>query len=481
MPSIHGMAMRSLSRVSRLTLLVIVMLSTACENFLDVNDNPNSPEEVPENLMLSGLVGTFGFAVIGSWPSSLGAEWTQQISYNGERDFMKIEKYELNESEADRLWGVSYTDIMNTARKLTTQAEANGNGIYAGISQLIRAWDMSVVTDMWGPVPYSEAWDPENPTPAYDTQQEVYAGLMLTLDSAITNLEAGGGRAPGSDDLLYGGDVEKWQRLAHTLKARLELQLSTAPGEDTNARLQAALTELQQGFTSNADDADLAFVDEEGQRNPWYRSRLDDRIQMSAHYVGLLKNLDDPRLPIQANAADSTGLYTGHPNGAPGELVGNVSAIGDFYAAGDAPLTWLSYAEAKFIEAEALLRTQGASAADAPYRDAIRANMEKLGVPAGDIDAYIASRPSLSSAADPLAEIITQKYIANFLNYQEYNDWRRTGYPRLTPVPDALLDSIPVRLRTPGSELANNAANVQATNIPPGLQGMLVHVWWDPE
>lgn len=107
--------------------------------------------------------------------------------------------------------------------------------------------------------------------------------------------------------------------------------------------------------------------------------------------------------------------------------------------------------------------------------------MEKLGVPAGDIDSYIAARPALSAVANPLAEIITQKYIANFLNYQEYNDWRRTGYPTLTPVADALLDAIPVRLRTPGSELANNAASVQATGISPGLDGMLVHVWWDPE
>lgn len=474
--------MRSLSLASRLALLLLVVLSAACQDFLDVNDNPNSPEEVPENLMLSGIVGTFGFGVLGSWPSSLGAEWTQQIAYNGERDFMKIEKYELNESEAGRLWGLSYTDIMNSARALTTQAEANGNHVYAGIAQLISAWSLSVVTDMWGPVPYSEAWDPANPTPAYDTQQQVYAGVMLILDSAITNLELGGGRLPGRDDLLYDGDVGKWQRLAHTLKARLELQLSTAPGENTAGRLQTVLAELQEGFAGNADDADFVYQDEEGQRNPWYRARLDNRIQMSATYVELLRSLDDPRLIVQANAADSTGLYTGHPNGEPGELVGDVSAIGDHYAAGDAVQTWLSYAEAKFMEAEARLRTEGgAAAADAPYREGIRANMEKLGVPAGDIDSYIAARPALSAVANPLAEIITQKYIANFLNYQEYNDWRRTGYPTLTPVADALLDAIPVRLRTPGSELANNAASVQATGISPGLDGMLVHVWWDPE
>ena len=98
-----------------------------------------------------------------------------------------------------------------------------------------------------------------------------------------------------------------------------------------------------------------------------------------------------------------------------------------------------------------------------------------------DIDAYLAERPMLASMANPLEEIIREKWIANYLTVEPWNDWRRTGYPQIEPVPGAFLPSIPVRIRTPESELASNSANVMATGIDPGLQGMLFtgpSVWW---
>ena len=91
------------------------------------------------------------------------------------------------------------------------------------------------------------------------------------------------------------------------------------------------------------------------------------------------------------------------------------------------------------------------------------------------------ARPALNTLATPLEEIITQKYIANFLKVETWNDWRRTGYPKLTPVVNALLPNIPQRIRTPGSELSNNINQVTATGIPTGLDGMMVKVWWAVE
>ena len=123
----------------------------------------------------------------------------------------------------------------------------------------------------------------------------------------------------------------------------------------------------------------------------------------------------------------------------------------------------------------------GPGAADGPYREGIRAIMQKWGVDAADIDAYLAERPSLASVANPLEEIIREKWIANYLTIEPWNDWRRTGYPRIDPVPGAFLPSIPVRIRTPESELSSNRANVDATGVDPGLRGMLFSgqsVWW---
>jgi len=175
----------------------------------------------------------------------------------------------------------------------------------------------------------------------------------------------------------------------------------------------------------------------------------------------------------------TTTKYVGHANGTAPIADSTVSWIGPYFSDEDATLNVVSYADQKFTEAEARLIASGAAAADAPYREGIRANMEKLGVASGDIDTYLASRPDLSTVGNPLEEIITEKYIANFLKVEPWDDWRRTGYPVVpAPVQNAVLPGIPQRIRTPGSELSNNINQVTATGIPIGLDGMSTKLWW---
>jgi hypothetical protein len=171
-------------------------------------------------------------------------------------------------------------------------------------------------------------------------------------------------------------------------------------------------------------------------------------------------------------------VYRGHKNGSLSVNDSTISRIAPFFSADSAALNWASYADARFIEAEARLIVGGAAAADAPYRAGIRANMEKMRVASAAITAYLAARPPLNTVSNPLQEIITQKYIANFLKAEVWNDWRRTGYPRLEIVERPVLPGIPQRLRTPATELASNSVNASATGIPTGLEGMSVKVWW---
>jgi hypothetical protein len=174
-------------------------------------------------------------------------------------------------------------------------------------------------------------------------------------------------------------------------------------------------------------------------------------------------------------------VYRGHYNDADVEPDSTISEVGHYFTAEDATLNVASYADAKFTEAEARLIVSGAAAADAPYRAGIQAIMQKWGVAQGDIDAYLADRPSLASVANPLEEIIREKYLANYLTVEPWNDWRRTGYPQIQPVTGAFISGIPVRIRTPASERDRNGDNVAATGIDPDLQGMLYagpDVWW---
>ncbi len=154
-----------------------------------------------------------------------------------------------------------------------------------------------------------------------------------------------------------------------------------------------------------------------------------------------------------------------------------VSLIGPLFSAENAPLNVASYADQKFTEAEARFIVSGAAAADAAYREGIRANLTKLGIPAAAITAYVNARPALT-AANALQEIITEKYVANFLKTEPWNDWRRTGFPVVPLVPQAVMNTLPQRIRAPNSELSSNAVQVAATGFPTGQDGMKVKLWW---
>lgn len=479
--------MRTYMHKPLLFISMVLLFATSCNDYLDVNVNPNVPSEVPENIILSGVLSRHSYQVIGNWSARHPVKWLQQIAWNGVPPTW--DNYRFTESDAGGAWFFSYANVIKNAMELNNIAVERGNFAYAGIAKILIAWNFSILTDLYGDIPYNEALDPaSHVTPAYDSQETVYNAIFDWLDEAIEDFDRPSSLSPGVFDLLYGGDLDRWKKLAYTLKARYHLRLSHAPGNNREARAQLALDALASGFTGNGDNAAFAYSNEPGAENPWHQFAIlgnwDDRDQMSHNYIELLKSLDDPRLPIQArpvvSALPDSVAYVGHVNGEDGIGRTNVSRIGNFYSDADAGLTWIHYAEAKFIEAEARLILDGPGAADPIYRDAVRAHMDNLGVEMADRDQYINSLPALTDVENPLRDIMIQKYIANFLNPEVYNDWRRTGFPELTPVTNQPeIPEIPRRFPYPLSEWQFNSANVLATGIPLGFDSMTFRVWWD--
>ncbi|HEX6983443.1 MAG TPA: SusD/RagB family nutrient-binding outer membrane lipoprotein [Balneolaceae bacterium] len=461
-------------------IFMIALLGISCQDFLSVNKNPNVINEAPEPLRLAGLLGNFSYETIANDGTRYGAMWMQQIAFNGTPP--TEDNYDINGTDVNGVWTAAYSDVMVNAKKLDELAMKNGNYAYSAIAKTILAWAAVYTSNLWGDIPFSQALQPEKYLkPKYDSQESVYKAAQSLLDSAIVAIDKSSPLTPAEDDLLYGGDLGKWKRLIYTLKARFYINLSNAPGYSAEEQAQKALNALENGFQSNDDDADFAYYNELGSENPWYQWGVDgkwfDEYRMSKHYVDLLQLLNDPRLAVQARP-NVNGVYRGHENGEPGEDNSLISEMGVFYASPGAAVTWISYAEALFIKAEATFILNGAAAADPIYRDAIRASMNKLGVDPAERDAYIANQPTLTNA-NGLEDIMTQKYIANFLTISAYNDWRRTGYPELTIIDDPYVNTIPLRFVAPTSELDNNLENLEATGIPLGQQAMTVPVWWD--
>jgi hypothetical protein len=470
------------------SVVLLAVLVGGCDNFLDVNEDPNAPVSARVDVRLPAVVTQVVHSIYYDDPGQWGSEWVQQTSYNRDsRSYDELQLYEVQDNSPNGSWGNHYSAVLNETRLMMEELNPDDDPAYYGLAQFIHAWTFLHATDLWGPIPFTEALDPGNPTPVYDSQSTVYDGAMQMLDESIALMGTTSLRTPGANDLLFAGDMSRWVKLARHVKARHELRMAYAPGESASDRAQAALSALQGGLTSQSDDMVFDYVGESGGRNPLWRYQDRGLLFVASGLTeDMLKERNDPRLPIMMEPTirgveEGQTIYHGHYNTADVEPDSTVSQVGHYFTDEDASVNVATFADAKFTEAEARLITSGAAAADAPYREGIRAIMQKWGVDPADIDTYVNARPDLSTLANPLEEIIREKWLANYLTVEPWNDWRRTGYPQIQPVDGAFVAGIPVRIRTPASELDRNGDNARATGIDPGLNGMLYagnDVWW---
>lgn len=380
--------------------------------------------------------------------------------------------YLMYNTDEDGDWTTFYTTQLNNLVVLTKKATANGNYNYSGISQILTAYTLGTVTDLWGDVPFSQAFQGvANLKPAYDPQKQIYIQIQALLDAGIADIKKNAGTVPGTDDFFFGGDMAKWTKLAYTLKARYYMHLTKAPGYTAADQSQLALTALENGMASTDDDMKFAYTGSAGTENPWQQDFISASTDILAStFVNGFTTRNDPRLTKMVAPATETGLYTGRIIGSDG--IGDLESYSrpsDYYAGIGASTYLVTYEEALFIKAEATYRISGYAAAAPIYQLAISTNMIRLSVPTAAAATYIASRALTSTNA--LENIIEEKGTAGFLSMETWVDWRRTGYPPLTPVANAL-SAIPRRLLYPNVELIGNPQAVQSAKLTD-------RVWWD--
>lgn len=449
---------------NKIILGFLAIMLIACSDELEsFKENPNAPASVSPNLLLTSTqVATFANHTMGI--SRISNMLSQHITGTSQGQFARFGKYDIQETDLNNEWDALYTDAMMGANTIITQY-GDANPYYRGMAKIITSINLSYATDLWNQVPYSEAFQglSGNINPKYETQEQIYGHLQKMLDEAISDLQANptdNVLIPFADDLIYKGDREKWIKAAYTLKARFALRLTAVKG---NQAAQDALTYLQNGFTSNEDDLEAVFGGGGSSLNQWYAFELSraNYIKMGKFFVDLMANKNDPRLPFFA-AKDENGGYSG--TAPEDEDNTKTSAVGSAIASANSNVGIITYAEAKFIEAEAKFRLgQDASGS---LKEAVSASLQKY---TGEVNAdYINNE---ASTVD-IENIITQKYIALFATIEPYNDFRRTGFPKLTPNADSQSGQIPLRLVTPQKErLYNSNAVVVGT--------MYENVWWD--
>lgn len=479
--------------IKKLTYLVIISgVLFSCDSYLDINQSPNASEEIPDlDLVLADMTLTAAYNFAGGGNLSRNdSYWMQYISTAAEPP--NIDTYQINTSTYNNDWAFNaYSGVLANGKYVIDQGTETEAWNHVAIAQILQAYVYGMLTDHWGDIPFSEALlRVDNLKPTYDTQEAVIEGIQTLLDNAIANIDKGAVITVGGGDFFASGDMDVWKKTAYTLKARYYLRLTNAPGKDATTQANLALTALQSGLTSNAENPTVTFLNETDSNAPWAQwiEEFVQGTETGEHFINLLNTRNDPRIVIVADTATG-GTYVGYPNGSTDDFSdAEISDVGDAMLAYESMVPLITYTELKFMEAEAQLRLGNTADAYTAFETAIKAHMDYLSTLPGTAATQVIDATAqttyltglgLDAASLTLDDIITEKYISGYIfaPTEAYNDYRRTGFPStLAPVSNAVSQAngqIPTRLIYTDTEILNNKDNV------PSDVTISSTVWWD--
>lgn len=453
-------------------ILIIALLFGSCEKWIDpeVNLSKNSPVDVPMALLLPSTQAAL-FYVLGG-DHSRAASIFMQHQAGVDRQAAAFDVYNYTESDCNNLYNTLSATVMQNLLNMRTKSVAQGSPHFEGVADILTAFSLAETTDVWGDVPYYEAFKADitgNRTPRYDAQQQLYVAIDSLLVVGIAKIqEPVSLYSPSTtSDLVYRGDRTKWRRAAWTLRLRYALHLAKRKGNLTD--VDAILANPAAIFiTSNADDFQFVFGtsgSETGARFNYESNRGD--IRAGKFIVDLMNATADPRRAPYFTLV--SGAYIGS---GPGENRLGASRMGTFYGARNSPVPVLTNVERLFITAEVRFKQGGAAnlaLAATAYNAAVIASLAKHAV---STPAWEAINAAETDATITLEKIMTAKYIGLYLQTEVWSDWRRTGLPVLPLAVGATEIAIPRRYPYPLNERLYNP------NMPANLT-QLTRVYWD--
>ncbi|MBT28390.1 MAG: SusD/RagB family nutrient-binding outer membrane lipoprotein [Thalassobius sp.] len=502
-----------------LFLFCLLFSVFACEDLDELVENPNGidPENSNLNLILSTVLTETGMTVVDLGYGDIAGvmQHTQKDAwFSGHNDY----------DWSDQSWA-GYYSILVDNEKVYEKAVEQGLEFQQGVTMVMKAYLFGTIADLWGDAPFTYAIQgdlggTEYLTPAYDSQADIYHGVIEYLQSANTLLSKDAEEYDEiyeEGDVFYEGDPAKWRKLANSLMLRYYMRLSEKEPTFAQSGIEAIMADQNTYpvITESGDDALMDFLSDKSENSWPGNSELTDvsgseyrRKKMCATLVDKMQELTDPRLELWAQkveiplvidetlssgtdtiidnvrylATDAIGEesidtdpeYVGLPpsvsalpssynlNPTPGQLSYNphVSYLNERYtqASGDfLQSRLLTASEVNFILAEAAQRGWSvAGDAQSYYEAAVLASFEYWGVDDQYSD-YILGEAAFDGT---LAQIIEQKWISNWAAAAEsWFDYRRTGYPELVAGPAADRSVLPVRFYYMTDELLINSTN----------------------
>ncbi len=524
-------------KIKKITYLVFILLSTislglvSCEDKLDedfYNPEKSTQTKIEYHFTQNLLKGNFRLDSGDAW----------NFAFNSANAYSDINVRNSNNGvdeisdpyRANNFWRQYYTvrmapiTEMNLLYEKLDAADKEDYRVYIELGKICGAYKTHHMTDIFGDMPYSDAFkgrvigEGQELFPKYDTQEAIYDSMLKDLKEAadalktITLNESQAHKALPTQDLIFHGDLNKWEKFANSLRLRLAIRISNVAPDKAKPIIKDIIDNYPL-IEDNSDNVVFESVGPDGLNGVGEGFQLSNRAYQDAYNFGntfasetmmnIMVPSNDPRLPVLFQP-NSNGEFVGVPN-APDLQADWVLANGVVDESNVAiinrttfeqnelvPGVSMTAAEVAFLKAEAILKGFVSGDAKNEYEKGIRLSIEfyygirnlntSFSMPEPDaavINTFLETEPVAFN--NTLEQVYTQKWIhlGTFFPFESWAEFRRTGIPH---VPDYLANGSvvarPVRFLYPTDEASFNSDNYAKVS---GKDTFYNNVWWDKD
>ena len=478
-----------MKKIRYIIAIFAVIIASCTTDFEEINTNQNSPVSVQPSLLLRQVIYDYG----------------EQMSYEGFAagnllaqhyallDFNLFDRHDLKSPQlGGNPWPIFFTNLRDNEIIIKKSRETPAFAVYEGPSLILKAYMAAALTDIFGNVPYFEAFNGVDGTvtPKYDLQEDIYQnekGILDNLNKGITAINSYSAAIPLEGDILFNGDLEAWVRFANSLKIKYLIRISGKV--DVANQLQTIFTNGNY-IKNNSENAAFDFTNTAPNSFRFAQLRNGDftNFVMSETAEEIFADLNDTRVAnfyqpfANASSNEFNGLINGINASTTTPSPDDYSLVGKIFREDTSSLdaNFITAWETHFLLAEAAQKGLITANVETLYNIGVTQAFEywNTNLPA----TYLTENANLNATGKtPLQQIITQKWIANTINgYESWIEFRRTGFPVLKNVAASLNNGlIPVRMPYPADAGALNAENYKVAENATNGNSLDVKVWWN--
>ncbi|MFT6748215.1 MAG: hypothetical protein ACJAQ1_000118 [Flavobacterium sp.] len=472
------------------TIAIFAFTFASCtKDFEDINTNPNAPVSVQPNLLLRQVIYDFGENM--SFEGFVAGDLLAQ--HRTALDFNLFDRHDLKSPQlGGNPWPIFFTNLRDNEIILKQARATPAFAVYEGPALILKAYMAAGLTDLFGDVPYFEAFNgiDGTVTPLYDLQEDIYQnenGILDNIDKGIAAINAYTGSIPLEGDILYNGDLDAWVKFANSLKIKYLIRISGKI--DVSAQLQAIFNNGNY-IKNNTENAVFDFTNSEPNSFRLAQLRVGDfnNFVLSETMDEILTNLNDERIgtffrPFSNSTSNEfNGLINGIDASSTSIALSNFSLSGKIFREDTSTLdaNFITAWETSFLLAEAAEKGLITSNAETLYNSGVTQAFEYWNTNLSS--SYLLGNANYNAnGTSPLEQIITQKWIASVINsYEGWIEYRRTGFPALKNVSASLNNgNIPVRMPYPAEAASLNSENYKVAETATNGNSLDVKVWWN--